>query len=111
MISPLAYEVSEANLQQTICELAVRLGWKFNHNPDSRRSNPGLPDLVLIHPDHPERGPLFIECKTERGRVRKEQRVWIDTLKRAGVRAFVVRPSQMDFVEALLRGEQEEDAT
>ena len=107
MPSPLVYEVSEKALQDAICEAATRLGWKWNHNPDSRRSNPGLPDLILIHPEYPERGPLFFECKAQRGRVRKDQRVWIDTLQRAGIRARIVRPSDMDAVERLLRGETE----
>lgn len=106
----LDHAMSEAELQDAICEMATRLGWRWNHNPDSRRSNPGLPDLILINPEHPEWGPLFLELKVQdprKGRVRKEQRVWLDTLRTAGQRAWVIRPSDLDFVERLLRGEVE----
>lgn len=97
--------MTEAELQDAICEMATRLGWRWNHTPDSRRSNPGLPDLILIHPEH---GVLWLELKVQdprKGRVRKEQRVWLDTLRTAGQQAWVIRPADLDFVEQLLRGE------
>jgi hypothetical protein len=84
--------------------MAGYLGWTVWHDNDSRRNDPGLPDLLCVHP---ERGVVWLELKTERGRLRKEQRWWLDLLTMAGARAFVARPSQADDVERLLRGEIE----
>ena len=51
-------------------------GWRWYHTHDSRRSRPGFPDYVAL------RGPelLFIELKAERGRVKAQQREWLDEL-------------------------------
>ena len=109
MPSTLARYVSEKRWQETVEEMAGYLGWTCWHDRDSRRNDPGFPDLVCAHPEY---GAIFMELKTERGRVRKEQQFWIDLLTAAGERAYVVRPSQVDAVERLLRGETErlEDA-
>lgn len=99
---PLAPFVSEAQLQRAVEEMARALGWLTFHDSDSRRNPAGLPDLVCVHPDH---GLLFLELKTVKGRIRPAQQQWIDLLTRAGQRAYVVRPTDMDMIEALFRGE------
>ena len=109
MTSPLVEQVTEKQFQDTVIRMAALLGWRYYHPYDSRRSVPGYPDLTLCHPRH---GTVWLELKRERGRVSKAQRQWLDTLTAAGERAYVVRPSQVDAVERLLRGETErlEDA-
>ena len=94
--------VTEQRLQETIVEMAEYLGWETWHDNDSRRNKPGFPDLLIVHPEH---GAAWFELKSQAGRVRKEQRRWLDLLTAAGQRAYVVRPSQIDDVERLLRGE------
>lgn len=99
--------MTEAELQDTIVQMAKALGWRVFHPYDARRSAPGYPDLTLVHPEH---GVLWLELKVQdprKGRVRKEQQVWLDTLRTAGQRAYVIRPADLDFVERLLRGEAE----
>ena len=92
----------EADFQRLIVEAAGYLGYAVYHTFDSRRSNPGWPDLVLLKQGH----MICLEVKTERGRVRPEQVVWIAELDQVpGVTAMIVRPSQWDQVEALLKGE------
>lgn len=68
--------LAEAPFQQQVTNLASFYGWLAYHTYDSRRSAPGFPDLVLV------RGAelLFIELKTDSGRVRAEQRDWIAAL-------------------------------
>ena len=39
---------SEGEYQQQILDLARTLGWRVFHDYDSRRSEPGFPDLILI---------------------------------------------------------------
>ena len=109
-MSALAKYVSEKRWQETVEAMATHLGWTCWHDRDSRRNDPGFPDLVCVHPDM---GVRWIELKTERGRVRKEQRWWLDLLTEAGQFAFVARPSQADEIEAVFRGEiwKVEDAT
>lgn len=91
--------LSEAAFQRQITNLAAFYGFtRQYHTHDSRRSNPGWPDLVLCRP--PE--ILFVEVKTERGRVRPEQTEWLEALTACGLEAFLVRPSDFDVLHARL---------
>jgi len=58
------------------------------HTHDSRRSEPGYPDVTVCGP----RGVLFRELKAERGRLSPDQRVWLERLREAGGDAAVWRP-------------------
>jgi len=66
-------ELSEKQWQAQIVELARRLNWAVYRTFDSRRSQPGFPDLVLVRDR-----VVFVELKTERGKVSEEQGGWID---------------------------------
>lgn len=102
---PLAYEVKEKQLQATIIGLAREHGWAIYHPYDSRKSVPGYPDLTLVHPVH---GVVWLELKvqdTRKGRLSEHQVAWLDLLRTAGQRAWVIRPLDMGFVEQVLRGE------
>ena len=82
--------VTEASWQQTVIDLAELTGWFVYHNPDSRRSQAGFPDLVLI------RAPrvMFLELKSELGRLSTMQREVIGHLEACpGVEVHVARPS------------------
>jgi len=73
-------------------------GWLVYHTHDSRRSQPGFPDLVLVRDR-----VLYRELKAATGRVSAEQQVWLDRLERAGADAAVWRPGDIDAVVATLR--------
>lgn len=82
--------VSEKRFQEQVIQLANLSGWLCYHTHDSRRSAPGFPDLVLVRP--PE--IIFAELKTEEGRVRPEQRAWLEALGACpGVEVRVWRPA------------------
>lgn len=100
MIAADARNLTEAQWQAQVEELARLHGWRTYHTHDSRRSNPGFPDLVLVHAS--AKRTVFLELKKERGTVRPEQQSWIDDLKAAGQEAYIVRPSAFDFVADLL---------
>lgn len=92
--------VRERDWQDTITQAARALGWSCYHPFDSRRSAPGFPDLCCVRPGR----LVFLEVKTERGRVRPEQMAWLDLLGSVpGVVARLARPSDWDAIEALLR--------
>lgn len=50
--------------------------------------NDGVPDRIVIFPDRP---PVFVELKSETGKLSALQRVQIDRLKRLGQEVRVVR--------------------
>lgn len=77
----LAADMKEAVLQAQIEQLARTLGWLVYHTHDSRRSQAGFPDLVLVHAR--QRRVLWRELKTQKGRVRPEGHVTaVDGLSR-----------------------------
>jgi hypothetical protein len=94
--------ISEKDFQQMIIQAAELLGWQCYHVPDSRRvTSAGYPDLTLIHPG--SASLLFVELKTERGKLRPEQRLWLETLRAAGVDVRVWKPHDWSEIEATLR--------
>jgi len=97
----MAATMSEANLQDTVTGMADVLGLRVHHETDSRRSRAGFPDLVIVG-----NRVLFVELKRQDGRLRPEQRAWLDALIAAGVTAVVWRPlSLLDgTIETTLRG-------
>lgn len=68
--------MTERQLLEAIRALAKRLDWLVYHTHDSRRSEPGFPDLVLVR----DARVIFAELKTQRGRVSPAQDVWLKRL-------------------------------
>ena len=92
--------LSERAFQRQVVELAALMGWRTYHTYDSRRSNPGFPDLVLF------RAPrvVFAELKRQNGRMTDAQRAWAEELAEcAGVEYYLWRPSDWDDVTETLR--------
>lgn len=84
--------MTERDLQAAVVQVARMLGWLCYHTYDSRRSSEGFPDLVLVH----ERSGaiLFVELKSDHGRVTEDQRRWLAALGIRG-RSFVWRPADL----------------
>lgn len=89
--------LSERQWQQQVIDLATLYRWTWYHTHDSRRSNPGFPDLVLVRDR-----VLFAELKTDRGRLTTDQHRWIGRLEDAGAEVFVWRPKDLDWVRTEL---------
>jgi len=92
--------VTERDWQSFVVECARRYGWRVHHHFDSRRSEPGWPDLVCARPARGE--VLFVELKSEGGKVTDAQGWWLAALEAAGCEAHVWRPSDADAVVARL---------
>lgn len=88
-----ARDMSEESLQRRILRLARELGWKAYHTYDSRRSQPGWPDLALVSVKR--RRFLVAELKKERGVVSADQHAWLTALAAAGVETHVWRPTDL----------------
>lgn len=85
-----AAAMTEKQLQNVIIQEAKRFGWLAYHTFDSRRSEPGYPDLHLIHPTR--KLSIFRELKTQTGRLSAAQVAWIDALTAAGCDIAIWRP-------------------
>lgn len=89
--------VNERSFQIAVLELAALHGWLCYHTHDSRRSQPGFPDLVLVRDS-----VVFAELKTETGRVSAAQANWQKRLEDAGAEHHLWRPSDWDAIVARL---------
>lgn len=80
---------SETELQNAIIDYARARRWLVYHTHNSRHSEKGFPDLVLV------RAPrlIFAELKRQQGKVSLEQQLWIDKLDGCDVEVYVWRPS------------------
>ena len=77
--------MSERELQKIVLDLAEVNGWMHYHTYDSRRSAHGWPDLVLCRP--PE--IIFVELKSNKGRLTPHQKKWQHALFLCGLEAYV----------------------
>ena len=92
--------MSEADFQKQVVAFAEALGWHVYHTHDSRRSNPGWPDLAMVR----RHRLLLWELKTEKGRVTPEQRDFLERLQGvAVVEVDLRRPSDWPRIEEALR--------
>ena len=85
----------EARFQAQIITVARLHGWRLiYHTHDSRRSQPGFPDLVMLRAG---RG-FAIEVKVGRRVVTEEQQRWLDAFALVpGFDSYVARPG--NFIE------------
>ncbi len=95
--------MTERQLQAAIVDTARLLGWRAYHTHDSRRSEPGYPDLTLVR----GRRLIFAELKTAKGRVAPGQQTWLDELSNARAETYLWRPDDWTSgeVERVLRGD------
>lgn len=108
-------KISDWNLRQTeaswlaqVTELAETEGWYWLHidpavndrgywrTPIRGPLGAGWPDLVLIHPER-ER-VLFVELKSEKGKLKPQQEEVLALLQDVGQEVYVWRPSDWDSV-------------
>jgi hypothetical protein len=102
---PVASESQEDDVRESVFlgkvrAIAKRYGWLAYHTHDSRRSEEGFPDLVLVRSD----GILFVELKTNAGKVTRQQAVWLDMLSHTGrpVEVYTWRPKNWALIEERL---------
>jgi SAM-dependent methyltransferase len=100
-----AAHLPESAFQQQVVDIATRLGYKHFHVHDSRRSDPGWPDIVFAHDD---KGRLvFVEIKSDDGEASPEQTAWHDTLAKCDMEIYLVYPRHLDeIIEILMLNEK-----
>lgn len=102
--------MTEAEFQQAVIDTANWTGWLVFHPRPAQTGgrwgtaftgHPGFPDLVLVHRD---RGVIFAELKSERGKTTPGQRQWLNALEDANAETYLWRPQDFDFIVDRLRG-------
>ena len=98
---------SEREFQREVVQRAKSLGWFIFHALPGQGRNRhltlfigkrGFPDLVLCRPPR----LLFVELKSEKGKVSNDQREWLDALRACGVEVYIWRPSDLEQITAIL---------
>lgn len=94
-------DASEKLFQDKVLTIAHMNGWMSFHPTPSqvrpgvwRSDGKGFPDLVLAHP---ERGLIFAELKTERGKATREQIAWARAIA-PHAECYLWRPNQLDLI-------------
>jgi hypothetical protein len=94
--------ISEASFQAQVKSLAYIHGWSLHHSqPSMTRTgryittgSTGFPDIVMAHE---QRGLIFAELKTEKGKASEAQLHWLRTLH-PHAECYLWRPSDIDFI-------------
>ena len=94
--------LTEAQFQQQVLDIAKTLGWKTYHTYDSRRSEAGFPDIVAVSARQGR--TIYVELKTQTGRMSLAQKDWLRTLATAGNEVAVWRPADLEDVKAAFLG-------
>lgn len=89
--------LTEKAFQQRVTDLCDWYGLAWYHTHDSRRSPSGFPDLVVVGTR-----TVFVELKSEKGRVSTAQREWLQNLNDSGEWTAVWRPSDWEAVKTVL---------
>jgi len=103
--SEVAKSMSERDLQSNVIDCAGKLGYTLiYHTWSSVHSPGGFPDLVLCRPS--DGRCLYIELKSERGKLTTSQVEWLEGLHACGQETYLFRPSEWisGRVEEVLRG-------
>lgn len=86
--------MKEKDFQNSVIEIAKKIGYKVYFTKDSRESPSGFPDLVLV-----SKYVIVAELKTNTGVLSPAQVDWMQALSAAeGVHAVVWRPKDMDTI-------------
>lgn len=110
-----ALAITETEWQEQVVDLAHLLGWQHLHvrrsigkgrSWQTTTNIVGWPDLFLWHPTH---GFAAIELKSENGRDNDEharrQLAVLESLRSAGARVLMAKPSDIESVRCLLQGQ------
>lgn len=83
----------EEDLMAAVKGIAQLKGWKYYHTYDSRKSDRGFPDVVLVHGK--ARKVLWRELKRDDNKPTPGQQEWLDELTAAGEDARVWKPADL----------------
>lgn len=98
--APVVERISEKAFQAAVIALAKRNGFLVYHTFNSKKSEAGFPDLVLIRA-----GSLIIaELKVGDNKPTVPQSTWLEAFRECGVPAFVWYPKDLETIVTMLEG-------
>ena len=92
------YETEKAFLDAVV-ELATLCQWLGDHTYDSRRSQAGFPDLVLVK----KKQLIFAELKTPKGKLSDSQITWLEALGGVDIESYIWRYEDVDRILEILQ--------
>lgn len=90
-------DILEKDWSRSVRALAQQLGWTVYHTHDSRKSDVGFPDYVLVRDR-----VVFLELKREKTRATDKQAGWLLKLAAAGAEVYLARPRHLDQLAKVL---------
>jgi hypothetical protein len=97
----LSLKITEKQWEQTIHDLARRLGYKYYHTFRSQFSEPGYLDCTLLRVS--DKRLIFVELKVGRNKLSPAQQEWYDALKQIpNVEVYVWPPEEFDNIVKIL---------
>ncbi len=92
-------KITEKQWEQTIHDLARRLGYKYYHTYRSRFSEPGYPDCTLVK----DGMVIFAELKIGKNKPTVAQQEWLDALSQnKNIKTHVWYPEQFEEIVKIL---------
>jgi hypothetical protein len=92
--------ITEKEFMQLVIDHAEANHWLVYHTYDSRRSEPGFPDLLLLR-----RRLIAVELKSEKGETTQLQDEWLAAFRACGILAYLWRPSDWLTIQRILEEE------
>lgn len=92
-------DVLEKQIQSVIIDIARLLHWRVYHTFDSRKSEAGFPDLVLVRDGD---RVIYVEVKRSGQRPRPAQVEWLTALASAGAEVYVWTEADYDEAASIL---------
>jgi len=107
--------VKEAEFKNQLISIATMYGWRVHHDLPSMNAqgryrtaiqgHAGFPDIVFVKAnDRGVGGILFVELKSQIGRLELHQKEWAEEIRLAGGEWYVWRPSDMPAATDRLAG-------
>ena len=93
-------KLSETEFQAQVVRAARMFRWMISHMTLPQRSEPGVPDLLMVRPPR----VIFAELKRQNGRVTIPQHMWFHDLDECpGVEVYIWKPSDWDEIVEVMR--------
>lgn len=100
--------ISEKEFLGSVKQEAWIRGWELQyHTWNSKYSDEGFPDLVLVRVSPAPPRVIYVEVKSEKGGLSAEQWEWLKSLQEAGQEAYLWRPSDEREVSRVLGGPED----
>jgi hypothetical protein len=104
--------MKESELQSVVIDLLNAFNWRFTHFRPAMRQSGRWSTPISGHAGYPDitatknGAILFIELKSEKGRIRPDQHEWLNDLSiNPHIEAYVLRPGDIDALTRRLSGD------